>query len=190
MGLARRLFACDRCSLQRGAQSNKGARKSSPDILCAFFSLNCLPVAVIEDLMKNAEQLWQRLFDTHYHNVYGYFLKRLGSPEDAADASQENRLGYPPIKTYRFTGEAFTAGVDTHEIDSAHPEMTHSPDIFVARKILSSKYQPYACGKIFRAPRSRPNFPISGWALDSVSIRIYSPEKTLADCFQQPFWGF
>jgi len=39
--------------------------------------------------MKNTEQLWQRIFDTHYHNVYGFFLKRLGSPEDAADASQE-----------------------------------------------------------------------------------------------------
>jgi hypothetical protein len=57
---------------------------------------------------------------------------------------------------------------------SAHPEMAILPDIFVARKILSSKYQPYApqgyflrgvCGKIFHAPRSRPNFPISGWAL-------------------------
>ena len=39
--------------------------------------------------MKNTDRLWQRIFDTHYHNVYGFFLKRLGSPEDAADASQE-----------------------------------------------------------------------------------------------------
>ena len=39
--------------------------------------------------MKNTEQLWQRIFDTHYHNLYGFFLKRLNSPEDAADASQE-----------------------------------------------------------------------------------------------------
>ncbi|VTR67116.1 hypothetical protein DESC_590031 [Desulfosarcina cetonica] len=43
--------------------------------------------------------------------------------------------------------------------------MANLHDIHVPRKILSSKYQPYACGKIFRAPRSRPNFPISGWAL-------------------------
>jgi hypothetical protein len=35
---------------------------------------------------------------------------------------------------------------------SAHPEMANLPDIGVARKILSSEYQPYACGKIFRAP--------------------------------------
>jgi predicted transcriptional regulator of viral defense system len=49
--------------------------------------------------------------------------------------AEEPRLDYPPIRTYRFTGEAFTAGVDTHEIDG-------------------------------------------------VSIRIYSPEKTLADCFK------
>ncbi len=49
--------------------------------------------------------------------------------------AEEPRLDYPPIKTYRFTGEAFTAGVDTHDIDS-------------------------------------------------VSVRIYSPEKTLADCFK------
>ena len=49
--------------------------------------------------------------------------------------AEEPRLDYPPIKTYRFTGEAFTAGVDIHD-------------------------------------------------LDGVSVRIYSPEKTLADCFK------
>ena len=49
--------------------------------------------------------------------------------------AQEPRLDHPPIKTYRFTGEAFTEGVETHE-------------------------------------------------LDGVSGRIYSPEKTLADCFK------
>jgi hypothetical protein len=37
-------------------------------------------------------------------------------------------------------------------LSSAHPEMTNLPDIGVARKILSSKYQLYVCGKIFRAP--------------------------------------
>jgi predicted transcriptional regulator of viral defense system len=49
--------------------------------------------------------------------------------------AEEPRLDHPPIKTYRFTGEAFTEGVETHE-------------------------------------------------LDGVSIRVYSPEKTLADCFK------
>jgi predicted transcriptional regulator of viral defense system len=49
--------------------------------------------------------------------------------------AEEPRLDHPPIKTYRFTGEAFTKGVEAHE-------------------------------------------------LDSVSVRIYSPEKTLADCFK------
>lgn len=49
--------------------------------------------------------------------------------------AEKPRLDHPPIKTYRFTGEAFTEGVDTHE-------------------------------------------------LDGVSVRIYSPEKTLADCFK------
>lgn len=49
--------------------------------------------------------------------------------------AEEPRLDHPPIKTYRFTGEAFTEGVETHE-------------------------------------------------LDSVNVRIYSPEKTLADCFK------
>lgn len=50
--------------------------------------------------------------------------------------AEEPRLHYPPIiRTYRFAGEAFTAGVDTHD-------------------------------------------------LDGVSVRIYSPEKTLADCFK------
>ena len=49
--------------------------------------------------------------------------------------AEEPRLDHPPIKTYRFTGEAFTEGVESHE-------------------------------------------------LDGVSVRIYSPEKTLADCFK------
>jgi len=50
--------------------------------------------------------------------------------------------------------------------------MANSPDIFVARKILSSKYLPYDCGKIFRAPRSQPNFPISGWTLNKFFCQI------------------
>lgn len=49
--------------------------------------------------------------------------------------AEEPRLDYPPIKTYRFSGEAFTAGVNIHE-------------------------------------------------LDGIGVRIYSPEKTLADCFK------
>ena len=49
--------------------------------------------------------------------------------------AEEPRLDYPPIKTYRFTGQAFSAGIDNH-------------------------------------------------VLDGISIRIYSPEKTLADCFK------
>lgn len=49
--------------------------------------------------------------------------------------SEEPRLAYPPIKTYRFTGKAFTEGVEIHNLD----------------------------GK---------------------NVRIYSPEKTLADCFK------
>jgi len=49
--------------------------------------------------------------------------------------AEEPRLDYPPIKIYWFSGQAFTAGVETHE-------------------------------------------------LDGVSVRIYSLEKTLADCFK------
>jgi len=49
--------------------------------------------------------------------------------------AEEPRLTHPPIKTYRFTGKAFSEGVATHE-------------------------------------------------LDGVIVRIYSPEKTLADCFK------
>jgi predicted transcriptional regulator of viral defense system len=45
------------------------------------------------------------------------------------------RLEYPPIKIYWFKGQAFTAGVETHQ-------------------------------------------------LDGVDIRVYNPEKTLADCFK------
>lgn len=39
--------------------------------------------------MKKKEQFWEQLFNTHYHNVYIFFLKKLGSSEDASDASQE-----------------------------------------------------------------------------------------------------
>jgi len=49
--------------------------------------------------------------------------------------AEEPRLDHPPIKTYRFTGDAYTEGVESHE-------------------------------------------------LDGVIARIYSPEKTLADCFK------
>jgi predicted transcriptional regulator of viral defense system len=49
--------------------------------------------------------------------------------------AEEPRIDYPPVKTYRFTGEAFTAGTDIH-------------------------------------------------SLDGICVRIYSPEKTLADCFK------
>lgn len=49
--------------------------------------------------------------------------------------AEEPRLDHPPIKTYRFTGKAYTEGVETHE-------------------------------------------------LDGVIVRIFSPEKTLADCFK------
>ena len=49
--------------------------------------------------------------------------------------SEGPRLDYPPIRIYRFTGQAFTAGVEIDE-------------------------------------------------LDGISVRIYSLEKTLADCFK------
>lgn len=49
--------------------------------------------------------------------------------------AEEPRIDYPPFKTYRFTGQAFTDGVELHE-------------------------------------------------LDSISVKIYSPEKTIADCFK------
>ncbi len=52
-----------------------------------------------------------------------------------ARGAEEPRLDYPPIKTYHFTGKAFTQGVETH-------------------------------------------------ALDGVDVPVYSPEKTLADCFK------
>jgi predicted transcriptional regulator of viral defense system len=49
--------------------------------------------------------------------------------------AEEPRLEFPPIRTYRFTGDAFTEGVNIHD-------------------------------------------------LDGVSVRVYCPEKTLADCFK------
>jgi len=49
--------------------------------------------------------------------------------------AEEPRLDYPPIRAYRFSAEAFTEGVETHE-------------------------------------------------LDGIDVKIFSPEKTLADCFK------
>jgi len=49
--------------------------------------------------------------------------------------AEEPRVKHPPIRTYRFAGEAFTEGVEVHR-------------------------------------------------LDGIDIRIYGPEKTLADCFK------
>lgn len=49
--------------------------------------------------------------------------------------AEEPRLDHPPIKTYRFTGEAYSEGIEIHE-------------------------------------------------LDGIGVRVYSPEKTLADSFK------
>jgi predicted transcriptional regulator of viral defense system len=51
------------------------------------------------------------------------------------NGAEEPRLDHPPLRTYRFSGTAFTEGVETHEIDG-------------------------------------------------MKVRIYSPEKTIADCFK------
>ena len=52
-----------------------------------------------------------------------------------ARGAERPRLDHPPVATYRFGGEAFTAGVEVHKIDGVH-------------------------------------------------VRVYNPEKTLADCFK------
>ncbi len=39
--------------------------------------------------MNKKEQLWGKLYEAHYHRVYNFFYHRLGSSQDAADASQE-----------------------------------------------------------------------------------------------------
>jgi predicted transcriptional regulator of viral defense system len=49
--------------------------------------------------------------------------------------AEEPRLDHPPLRTYRFSGPAFTEGVESHEIDGT-------------------------------------------------KVRIYGPEKTIADCFK------
>ena len=59
------------------------------------------------------------------HDVYIAILK----------GSMEPRLQYPPVQVFEFGGEAFTSGIETHN-------------------------------------------------LDNVPVRIYCPEKTLADCFK------
>jgi hypothetical protein len=42
--------------------------------------------------------------------------------------------------------------VQSDDIDSSHLKTALFIDIFVMVKILSSEYQLYACGKIFRMP--------------------------------------
>ena len=39
--------------------------------------------------MDKKRGFFERLFKARYHSVYSFFLRRLGSSEDAADASQE-----------------------------------------------------------------------------------------------------
>ncbi|WP_419658967.1 uncharacterized protein Dvar_78360 [Desulfosarcina variabilis str. Montpellier] len=46
-------------------------------------------------------------------------------------------------------GGMVSLGIAAMLVNSPHPEMANLPDIGVARKILSSEYQLYACGKIF-----------------------------------------
>jgi len=40
-------------------------------------------------LMDKKQELLKQLFKARYHSVHSFFLKKLGSSEDAADASQE-----------------------------------------------------------------------------------------------------
>jgi len=49
--------------------------------------------------------------------------------------AEEPQIGFPPIRTFRFSGKSFTAGIETYR-------------------------------------------------LDGIPVRIYTPEKTLADCFK------
>jgi RNA polymerase sigma-70 factor (ECF subfamily) len=39
--------------------------------------------------MKQEKELVVQLYENHYHSLYNFFLKRLGSHEDAADGAQE-----------------------------------------------------------------------------------------------------
>ncbi|MBE9570821.1 MAG: sigma-70 family RNA polymerase sigma factor [Proteobacteria bacterium] len=39
--------------------------------------------------MGKKEEFFERLFKARYHSIYSFFLKRLGSSEDAQDACQE-----------------------------------------------------------------------------------------------------
>ncbi len=39
-------------------------------------------------LMDKKQELLKQLFKARYHSVHSFFLKKLGSSEDAADASQ------------------------------------------------------------------------------------------------------
>ncbi len=42
--------------------------------------------------MDQRQQLWGKLYKAHYHSIYNFFYQRLGSTQDAADASQETFL--------------------------------------------------------------------------------------------------
>jgi hypothetical protein len=72
--------------------------------------------------------------------------------------------------------------------------MIFSPNLFVMLKILSSEYQLYACGKIFRMPRSWTKIFIlqeahpetatpscaKAWQLQQGSQRLDTPHEPLA----------
>ena len=45
--------------------------------------------------------------------------------------AEEPRLEHPPIRTYRFTGESFTAGVETHVVDGVRVQIYSSEKTIV-----------------------------------------------------------
>ena len=64
-----------------------------------------------------------------------------------SDAQAKNRQVLQAAWKF-FPGDAKSLTV----LFSTHPLMANLTDICVMRKILSSEYQLYACGKIFRKP--------------------------------------
>ena len=81
--------------------------------------------------MDKKGQFFKRLFKTRYHSVYSFFLKKLGSPEDAADASQETFM-----RMVRHNGTISLRSPDSYLFRIARNLAT---DIFRTRAV-ASKY--------------------------------------------------
>ena len=102
-----------------------------------LYRLTSLPPLGNTDLVVVASRVRHGIIALIYALSFHEITTQIPHRVDIAlpKGAEEPRLTHPPLQVVRFSGEAYSAGVETHP-------------------------------------------------LDGISVRIYNPEKTLADCFK------